>query len=225
MKKFLLILMCAYATFSASAVELSFWLGNKKITPGQTVQFTDITTDLYTDYKEVTMKPALYISSDIFSSDVKITAKCTSGQSIQMCAGGTCRGGVTVTKDQVTVRPNQKLDLGFDYIGELDLDEAIPTVVTVFEAEDIYESDSKVTFVLEMGEKSASVSVIEAFDDLKAVDGGIAYKADEATQLNVAAISGVNVFSATVSGEGFIALPAGIYVYSFGERTGKLYVR
>lgn len=227
MKKLLLLLAGVSAYLSADAIELTFWMGNQKITPDQTVKFTNIQVETYEEdgYKEVKMDPKLSISSDIFSSDVKITATCTSGQSIQMCAGGTCMGGTTVTKQGVTVRPNQKLDLGFDYKDEFDLDETIPTVTTLIEAEDVTEPDSKVQFIIEMGEEGASVSVVEIRDDLKAVDGGIAYKAAESCNLKIVNIIGINVFSGSVSGQGVINLPKGLYVYSFGKRSGKIYIR
>ena len=227
MKKFLLLLAGVSAYMSADAIELTFWMGNQQITPDQTVKFTDIDIVNYDEdgYKEVKMDPKLSISSNIFSSDVKITATCTSGQSIQMCAGGLCRGGVTVTKEGVTVRPNQKLDLGFDYAGEFDLDETIPTVVTVIEAEDVQESDSKVQFIIEMGEAGASVSTIEVNDDFKAVESGVAYSADKDCTLTITTMSGVNVYTANVSGEGFISLDKGLYVYTFGSRSGKIYIK
>lgn len=227
MKKFLLLLAAVSAYLSADAIELTFWMGNQKITPNQTVKFTDIEVTTYDEdnYKEVKMDPKLSLSTDIYSSNIKITATCTSGQSIQMCAGGTCRAGVSVTKEKLTVRPSQKLDLGFDYGEEFDLDDPIPTVVTLIEAEDVTESGSKVQFIIEMGEEGASVSAIEVRDDFKAVEGGVAYKTTQNCPLRIVNILGVNVYSANVSGEGVINLPKGLYVYTFGNRSGKVYIR
>lgn len=227
MKKFLLLMAGISVCLCADAITLTFWMGNKQITPDETVKFTDIQITEYEEdeYKEVKMDPNLYISSNIFSSDVKITATCTSGQSIQMCAGGTCRGGEKVVKEGVTVRPNQKLELGFDYSDEFDLDEKIPTVTTLIEAEDVTESGSKVQFVIVMGEKDASISTVEVADDFKAVEGGIAYKTDEPCSVKIATVSGISVYSGTVSGNGTINLPGGLYVYTFGNRSGKIYIR
>lgn len=226
MKKFLLLLAAAAVYCSAGAVELTFWLGSQKIAPGQTVQFNDITVETYDSWKEVAMKPDLYISSDSYLEAVKITADCTSGQMIQMCCGKNCTAGVSVTKDDLTLTGSQKLALQFDYINnDMDLDQAIPTVVTVFEAEDGNYPDSKVTFVLEMNKQSAALSVIEANSAVKAVAGGLSYKAAEAGMLSVYSITGMTVFNANVSGEGTVKLPRGLYVYSFGGRTGKIYIR
>lgn len=227
MKKFLLLLAAVSAYLTADAIQLTFWMGNKKITPDQTVKFTDIEVETYDEdgYKEVKMDPKLKLGTDIYSSNVKIIATCTSGQSIQMCAGGTCRGGESVTKENITVRPSQLLDLGFDYTDYLELDEDIPTVETVIEAEDVKVSGSKVQFIIIMGKEGASVSTIQYSDEISPVDGGLAYKADEPTALKVTSIVGINVYSATVSGEGTVALPKGLYVYTFGKRSGKIYIR
>ena len=35
MKKFLLALSCMFAIYSANAIELTFWMGNHKITPAR----------------------------------------------------------------------------------------------------------------------------------------------------------------------------------------------
>lgn len=225
MKKLLLSLACVCAFFSANAIQLSFWLGDQKITPGQTVEFTDITVNTDDGYKDVKMAPDLYLQTSLFSSDIKIVASCTSGQKIAMCAGGKCMGGETVIKENITINTNQKLPLDFDFADEFDIDEEIPTVTTVIEAEDVTEPGSKIQFVITMGEKNAAVSAIEVFDDLKAVDGGIAYKTEGECTLNVTTLSGVSVFSSNVAGEGIVSLPQGLYVYSFGERTGKIYIR
>ncbi|MDE5555846.1 MAG: hypothetical protein K2J10_11785 [Muribaculaceae bacterium] len=227
MKKFLLLLAGVSAYLSADAIELTFWMGNQKITPNQTVKFNDIDVVTYDEdgYKEVTMDPKLSLTADIYSSNIKLSATCTSGQIIQMCAGGTCNAGESVTKEKITVRPNQKLNLDFEYADEFDLDEPIPTVVTVIEAEDVTESGTKVQFIIEMGEEGASVTAIEVRDDFKAVEGGVAYKAAKNCPLRIVNILGVNVYSATVSGEGVINLPKGLYVYTFGNRSGKVYIR
>lgn len=225
MRKFLLLFAALTAYCSASALELTFWNGNTKITSGQTVEFTDIIVDDWGTYKEVTMKPALYISSDIYTSKVSISATCTSGQKIQLCAGGTCMGGESVTKENVTVRTNTKLELGFDYITELDLDEAIPTVTTLIEAEDVTKADSKISFVIVMGEKGASVDEITVNENLYAVEGAIAYKTDAPCTLTLTNLAGINIYSETVAGEGTVNVPAGLYVYTFGSTTGKVYVK
>lgn len=225
MKKFLLFLAAATAYFSASALELSFWLGNQKITPGERIEFNDITITDEGSYKEVLMKPALYIHSDLYTSKVKITARCTSGESIQLCAGGTCRGGEVVVKENVTVNTGQKLDLGFDFQTDLDSDEEIPVVITEFEAEDTSRPGTKTAFVLVMCEQGAFVTEISVAENLSIVDGGLAYDTPEECELTVSNLAGVSFFTGKVNGKGTIALPAGLYVYKFGNNKGKIYIR
>lgn len=210
---------------SAQAIELTFWLGNDKVDPGSTVEFTDITVDTYDTYKEVTMKPSLYVSSNIYTSDLTIRATCQSGQSIQMCAGGVCKGGESVTKENVTVRTGSKLDLGFDYIEEFDLDDKIPVVTTLFEAEDVTEPNSRVEFVLVMSEEGASLDMISLPHPLRCVSGGLDYELTGSEMLSVYRIDGTCVYTGEISGQGHLPLGIGLYVYSLGGDSGKLYVK
>lgn len=225
MKKFLLLLSFMALVQYAGAIELSFWIGNQKITPGETIRFTDITVEDYGTWKEVTMKPMIYLQSDIYSSEVALTATCTSGQEIQLCTNGKCRKGASITLNDFTLQTNQKFDIGFDFKAELDSDEAIPTVVTTIEAEETSTPGSRVQFVIEMSEKGASISEIRTSDSLKAVAGGLSFNAESATQLYVTNILGVNVYNREVSGEGIVALPKGLYVFRFGRKSGKIYVK
>ena len=114
MKKLYTILLAALCSAGAAATELTFWIGNQKITPGTTVAFDEMTVNDLGTYKEVTMDPGLSLSTNIFSSDITITATCQSGQTIRMCAGGSCKGGESVTKDNVTIATGQKLPLEFE---------------------------------------------------------------------------------------------------------------
>lgn len=227
MKKFLLLLSFMVICRWANAIDLTFYYGDTPINPGETVKFTDIRVENFPEegVKEVIMKPMLYLGSNIYSSDIKITATCTSGQSIGLCAGGICKGGETVVKEKVTVRPGQKIELGFDYIDDaLDIDAPIPTVITRIEAEDVTEEGSKVEFIIEMGEKDASVTMVKNSDTLKAMTGGVAYSAETSAPLHIASLLGVTHFKGNVIGKGTINLPKGLYVYKLGAKTGKVYV-
>ena len=227
MKKLYLAMLAMLLCFGvAEARKLTFYIGKTAITPGETVSFEDIAVDDYGDYREVTMAPELYLTSDIYSSKINITAKCTSGQSIQMCAGGACAMGETVTKENITIQSNAFLELKFDYIVELEGDEAIPVVVTEFSAVDTAYPETAVTFTLVMGEKGG-VTLIENNADLVAVEGGIQYNVEQPTTLEIVDIQGRKVAEATVNGFGFLPIdaPAGVYVYTFGENSGKIYIK
>ncbi|MGN0211150.1 MAG: hypothetical protein ACI391_08580 [Muribaculaceae bacterium] len=227
MKKIYLSMLALLLCFGvAEARKLTFYIGKTAITPGETVSFEDIVVDDYGDYREVTMAPELYLTSDIYSSKINITAKCTSGQSIQMCAGGACAMGETVTKENISIQTNAFLELKFDYIVELEGDEAIPVVVTEFSAVDTAYPETAVTFTLVMGEKGG-VTLIENNADLVAVDGGIQYNVEQPTSLEIVDFQGRKVAEATVNGFGFLPIdaPAGVYVYTFGENSGKIYIK
>ena len=227
MKKIYLSMLALLLCFGvAEARKLTFYIGKTAITPGETVSFEDIVVDDYGDYREVTMAPELYLTSDIYSSKINITAKCTSGQSIQMCAGGACAMGETVTKENITIQTNAFLELKFDYIVELEGDEAIPVVVTEFSAVDTAYPETAVTFTIVMGEKGG-VTLIENNADLVAVEGGIQYNVEQPTSLEIVDIQGRKVAEATVNGFGFLPIdaPAGVYVYTFGENSGKIYIK
>ena len=227
MKKIYLSMLALLLCFGvAEARKLTFYIGKTAITPGETVSFEDIVVDDYGDYREVTMAPELYLTSDIYSSKINITAKCTSGQSIQMCAGGACAMGETVTKENITIQTNAFLELKFDYIVELEGDEAIPVVVTEFSAVDTAYPETAVTFTLVMGEKGG-VTLIENNADLVAVEGGIQYNVEQPTTLEIVDIQGRKVAEATVNGFGFLPIDAsaGVYVYTFGENSGKIYIK
>lgn len=227
MKKIYLSMLALLLCFGvAEARKLTFYIGQTAITPGEIVSFEDIVVDDYGDYREVTMAPELYLVTDIYSSKISITAKCTSGQSIQMCAGGACEMGTTVTKENVTLQTNAFLDLKFDYIVELEGDEAIPVVVTEFSAVDTAYPETAVSYTLVMGEKG-SVTLIENRADLVAVAGGVQYNVEQPTLLELVDIQGRKVAEATVNGFGFLPVdaPAGVYVYTFGENSGKIYLK
>lgn len=214
MKKIYTLILSMLCVLGAQAIELSFWLGNQKITPGSTVEFTDIIVDDYESYIDVKMEPAIYLSTNIYSSDVKVTARCTSGESIEMCAGGLCKGGEEVVKDKVTLRPAQKLDLEFHFWSDYDSVDDIPVVITEFEAEDTTEPGSKVTFTLVMKSPSASVSEIESDNGIQAVAGGLKYDFGHTASLSICTVDGVCLYSSKVNGSGIVALERGLYIVS-----------
>ena len=49
------------------------------------------------------MNPHINIISDVAANDIILIAECTSGQNIQLCAGGTCEMGKEITKTGVTL--------------------------------------------------------------------------------------------------------------------------
>ena len=227
MKKFYLLLAGALMCMSAQARELTFYLGDQAITPGTTVTFNNPQVTDHGDYFEVKMAPDLYLSTNLFSNTIEITADCTSGEQIQICAGGSCQMGESVTKKNVTINTNQKLDLEFHYSGEFDAGEAIPTVTTKFDAYDGESEESRTSFTLVMG-PTTGLTIIRDSAELTFDGHQLVYNISGSSELVIADTDGRSVINTTVSGEGSLStegLAEGIYIYRLGNKSGKIYIR
>ena len=228
MKKLYITLAAALlGVASMQARELAFYMGEEKIATGEEVKFNEIEKEVIPGGFEVTMAPELYLWSDFLSNTIQITAKCTSGQEIQMCAGGDCMKGKEVVKKNIEIKANSKLDLKFDYMAEIE-GETIPEVVTEFEAYDTNYTNTKVSFTLVMNSESGALTVIKNNASFRAVAGGIEYSLDAPAAVELYSITGRKVLSAHLEGNGTLStasLPKGIYVYTLGDKSGKLYIR
>lgn len=228
MKKFYLLMACAAMTLGAQAVNLKFMLGDQEITPGSTVKFIEYTAEEYEPgVWDIMMKPDLSIVSDFFTNTVTVTATCTSGQSIQMCCGGNCSKGESVTKEDLTLRKDQPLSLDFEFMeGEYE-GAVVPDVITTFTATD-GESDP-IEFTLVMGPGASALETIGGVSEsVRPVTGGIAWSVADATTLDLYSVAGTRVLSVLCEGNGTVstsALAPGIYIYTLGANTGKLIVK
>lgn len=227
MKKLYLTLLAALVALGAGARELTFYYGDTPIADGSTITFNDIKVVDEGSYFEVEMAPDLYISSDIYTQTVEITAECTSGQTIQMCAGGSCSRGTSVTKSKVLLQTKQKLSLQFDYINEFDAGEEIPTVTTVITAFDTKYPATKKSFTIIMG-KNASVSDIATGNVVSYTPDGLAYAFAADSDMAIFDITGKQIYSARLSGSGVVDtsnLAKGLYLYRAGAASGKFIVK
>lgn len=228
MKKLYISLFSALIAFGASARELTFYLGDTKIAKDANIEYNDITIDTTDGFQAVAMEPKLYLSSDIFSANIEVKATCTSGQEIQICAGGECTPGTTVTKDKVKIQTNEKLDLEFHYRVDLGMDEEVPTVTTIFEAKDTKYPDATYTsFTLIMG-KTAGVQVIENNTDITVTPAGLVYTLNVPTTLAIYDITGKQALNTQLQGTGVVdtsSLVKGIYIYRAGNTSGKFIVK
>lgn len=231
MKKLYITLAAALlGVASLQARELTFYLGDDKIAAGEEVIYNEVEKEpIGGGAFEVTIAPKLYLGSDFLSNKIQITANCTSGQDIQMCAGGNCMMGKTVVKTDVKIEANAKLPLEFEYFGELGADEKLPEIITEFEAYDTrYESATKVSFTLVMNRESGALTVIKNNQAFRAIAGGIEYSLEAPATVELYSITGRKVLSAHLDGSGVLSttsLPKGIYIYTLGDKSGKLYVR
>lgn len=227
MKKLYLTLLAALVALGAGARELTFYYGDTPIVDGSTITFDDIKIVDEGSYFEVEMAPDLYISSDIYTQSVEITAECTSGQEIQMCAGGNCARGSFVTKSKVLLQTNQKLFLQFDYNNEFDAGEEIPTITTVITAVDTKYPATKKSFTIIMG-KNASAGDIATDDVVSYSPDGLAYSFATNSDLAIFDITGKQIYAARLSGAGVVDtshLAKGVYLFRAGKASGKFIVK
>ena len=236
MKKIYILAACAMIAGTMSARQLTFEMGGVALEPGQTKGFTDIEIDTTIDpeYPDITMDPHLSLLSDVTSNDVTLTATCTSGQKIQVCAGGECVSNTTVTKTNVKVTAGEALATQFEYqdqTGMIAIDK-IPVVVTEISAMYGTDASTEVKCVIVMGTKddvnAASITMIKEDDSLRAVAGGVAYNVNGKSSVALYDLNGRKVMETTVNGEGVINVPSGVYAFTVTgavNAQGKVYVK
>lgn len=233
MKKFYLLLVSLFA-LSAQAAEanLTFFVGDKEVTPGSTVYFADYQAEEYEPgVWDIFMKPLVSLHSDFFTNDITVTAQCTSKLGVQMCIGGCIRANkdnnYTVVKEGLIISSNAKIDLQFEYIESEYEGETVPDVTTVFTAQD--GNGTPVSFTLVMGPSAnASVETVAINNTVKPVANGIAYSLSSPSTLTLYNLAGVKVIESKLSGNGVIStanLSTGIYIYSLDGKKGKIIVK
>lgn len=232
MKKFYLLLASLLIAGVANA-SLTFYIGDKKIEPNTTLTFSDIKKEFVGEWN-VTMAPQLYIESDIFTNRLSITSTCTTGQVIQMCAGGKCEMGESVKKTGITARPDTKIPLEFEFMGTFANETDIPTNISVhFSAQDGVETSTLIEFDLIMNPDGSGLTLVESTRPVRYTSAGLEYNLTGRAVITLYDITGRQVLNANAEGQGTVnthTLPAGLYLYSVrnagGTRlTGKIYVK
>lgn len=230
MKK-LLLLSALTLSLAAQARQLTFYVGETALKPGDKYVFTDITKEPAGAGFDVVMAPELYLHSDIVTSNVNITAECVSGQSVQMCAGGDCMSGTTIKKTGVRVGTDEKLPLEFEYMTYTNDLSSLPVVTTNFTAVDPKYPNTQVTLTVEMNPGAGVGSVTISATELTMVDGGLNYNVSGPSTLALIDITGRTVLRRDINGEGFIStagLARGLYIYRIAGRSslsGKIQLR
>ncbi|MCM1521726.1 MAG: T9SS type A sorting domain-containing protein [Muribaculaceae bacterium] len=232
MKKIYAFLLAMLAVGTMSARELTFYMGDSPIANGSTVAYTDTEVkDLGDGWKSVKIAPPLYLWSDLVTKTVKVTAACTSGQVIQMCAGSKCEAGTSVTKNNVTINTREKLDLEFHFENP-EMQGDVPTITVKFDAEDT-SYGTTASFTLVMGPNSSGIREIAKDKEVWASPAGIEYNLNAPANISLYSITGTQVLAVKAEGRGTVnthSLRPGIYIYtvttSAGARTtGKIHVR
>lgn len=227
MKKLYILLLAGAAAISANAAELTFFLGNQEITPGSTVKFADYEAEEYeAGVWDITMNPPLTLKSSFFTNKVSVTATCTSGQSIQMCCGGQCSSGTSVTKEKLTINTGASLPLELEYINHEFEGSKVPDITVKISASD--NGGTPVEFTIEMGPSAASLSTVSDGTFIHFNGSAVEYNTLCPTPLAIYSLTGVCVASTTVEGAGTVSttsLAPGVYFCKAGNETGKILVK
>lgn len=222
MKKHLLLALALLPGALTANAAIDMYMGEQKLDIDGTYTFNTITDYELGGYK---IDPELSVISTE-DTEAIITAQCTSGQKIQMCAGGLCTTETTVKKT-VELKANTALELQFEYLdmslaNPADMPKNITTVITV---EDI--KAQSYTIVLN-ADGSGIAAVVDSDRNVAYANGELIYNVSKSDTLTLCDTNGRMVFDATVSGNGSISLAnlaKGIYIYRLGHYAGKILVK
>lgn len=208
--------------FAANAANITLYLDDKTVEPGSTTIFNDIETTDLGGYYEVEMKPDFQMASDANVSGVTVVATCTTpGQQIQLCCGGQCEVGTSVTKQGISLSKGAKLPLEFHYMGDADTLDEIPTITATLAIS--YEGKTD-NYNVVMNDKSG-VSVVAADKDAFVSGRTLIYNVATPSAAVVYYANGAVAMSASVAGNGSLDLsnlPAGLYICRVGKTSVKV---
>lgn len=222
MKKHLLLALALLPGALTANAAIDMYMGEQKLDIDGTYTFNTITDYELSGYK---IDPELSVISTE-DTEAIITAQCTSGQKIQMCAGGQCVTNTTVSKT-VELKANTPLELQFEYLdmslaNPADMPKNITTIITV---EDI--KAQSYTIVLN-ADGSGIAAVVDGDRNVAYANGELIYNVSKPGILTLCDANGRMVFDAAVSGNGSISLAnlaKGIYIYRLGHSAGKILVK
>lgn len=229
MKKILLLFAGVSMAVAANAVcVIDLYQGETLWNEGEHV-FSDVKIVDEGNYFEVTIDPDLSIVTDMSGVQATITAtSLTSGQVIQMCAGGLCESGESVTKS-VSLTANQKLPLQLEYYAQVLEESEIPSEVKVqLDVMDNVTDCGGSHYVIVMKNEQGSVEVIESNDGIYFEGRNLHYSVAKAGKITVYDFNGRAVLATAVNGIGVVdlsGLAKGVYTYvvNAGPRTtGKI---
>lgn len=224
MKKHLLLAFALLPGALSANAAIDMYMGEQKLADNGTYTFNTITEDPNTGGFMIDPHLSLLSTEDAM---VNITARCTSGQKIQMCAGGQCENAPTVRKEDITLQANVKLDLQFEYIdNQVDDQSQLPkNITTVF----TIEGDEELSYTLVMNSDGSGIQAIVDRDrNVAYANGELIYDLSKPSKLTLCDTNGRVVLNAAVSGNGSVTLAKlakGIYIYRLGQNTGKIVVR
>ncbi len=222
MKKHLLLALALLPGALTANAAIDMYMGEQKLDIDGTYTFNTITDYELGGYK---IDPGLYVISSE-DTEATITAACTSGQKIQMCCGGLCTIGTTVTKE-VELQADKKLNLEFEYL-DMDLTDSAnmpKNITTTITVESI--KAQSYTIVLN-ADGSGIAAVVDGDRNVAYADGELVYNVSKPCNLTLCDTNGRIVLDAAVNGNGSMSLAniaKGIYIYRLGQNAGKILVK
>lgn len=190
---------------------------------------TTYTSSNYEDLVVMRMyDPKISVQADE-SMTVKMTAECTTGQEIQLCFGGTCEAGQTITKNNVRIDGGEAVQCQLEYMwmdGD-ELPEMVSTNLTVKET-GVLGGGAESSIVVVINTNTGAVSTLKVDNSFRYAEGMINYSVEGATRVELFDTTGKCVMSRDVKGNGSIStegLGTGIYMYRVGNKSGKIFVK
>lgn len=228
MKKILLLMAAGIMTSSLYAGDINLYSENTLWEPG-THLFNTMNLEGGNGFLSVTIDPKLSIMSNERTFDVQVTAVCTSGQKIQMCAGGQCVKDTKVVKSGLILKPDTPLDLRFEYMDFFESELQIPrNITTELTVEELGVESSKKSYTIVMNGELSKVDVIAHDKEIFLINGQLHYALSGAATLNLYDANGRTVKTAVLEGNGILSLselPKGIYIYTLSgnnQISGKI---
>lgn len=199
------------------AGDINLYSGSTLLQPGTHI-FNDMDVEGGNGFYNVTIDPKLSIMSNERTFDVQVTAICTSGQKIQMCAGGQCVKDTKVEKSGLILKPDTPLDLQFEYMDFFESEADIPkNITTELTVEELGVESSKKAYTIVMNGELGSVDVIARDPEIYLSNGMLHYNLSGTLTLNLYDANGRIVKTATIEGSGSLILtdfPKGMYIYA-----------
>lgn len=222
MKKIYLILGCVAMAVAANAQNVKFYYGNSEIPQNGTFEFHDVEESEFGGY---IIEPAITLRATN-NQTVRMVANCLTGQSINLCFGGDCGlPGPTVTSPAFTMMGGVSYDLRYDLTSDDPINYEVTSEMTVYD--DITDAViNKIT--VKFTPNSGAVNGISADNLFNYQQGTFTYNVSGAENFALYTASGQMVKNLIVEGKGQIStsgLLSGIYVYTIGNKSGKIIIK
>lgn len=229
MKKTALLIAALAMCSAIQAREFTFKFNGQTVEDGATLYFND-PEEVFTGAEyEVLYAPSITVQSDGLTQTAKMTVTSVSGQTVSCCAGGNCVRGTNIVKDLPRISANQAVPLELEYSTVVASLADVPQVEVKVEIVDTKVAGSNKSFTIFFNKDEASVGNVMADGSTVTFSNNtLSYTVSEAARLTVCTTAGVIAYSAEVKGAGSIdlsQLPAGIYVYTLANQSGKIQVK